>query len=209
MTHHTTKATPFRVPGMTGFTLLETLVAITILTFSVVGPLYAANRAIVAAQVARSQLTASYLAQEGIEYVRSMRDDEYLAAFAAGGPTVSTTAWDNFLTGGAGDPAAITGCRASTCLLDPTRDRGTGSGYALVPCSGSSCTPLYLLSNGIYTQRSDAGGTLTPYTRTIQLVDIPGTSDTYPDKRLISRVTWSYHDTVYTVAVTDHLTPWQ
>lgn len=196
-----------------GFTLVETLVAVTIVTLSVVGPLYAADRAIVAAQVARNQLTASYLAQEGIEYVRSMRDDEYLAAFAAGGLTVSATGWNNFLTNGTSDPAAITACRASACLLDPTRDRGTGSGYALAPCSGSSCTPLYLLDNGIYTQRSSADAALTPYTRTIQVLDIPGTADAagapYPDKRLVSTVTWSYHGTLYTVTVTDHLTPWQ
>ena len=63
-----------------GFTLIETMVAVTILTLAVAGPLMTASRAIVAAQSARDQLTASYLAQEGIEYVRAMRDNEYLAA---------------------------------------------------------------------------------------------------------------------------------
>ena|SRR3989344_4852167 len=78
-----------------GFTLIEALVAVTILTLSIAGPLMVANRAIVAAQMSRQQLTASYLAQEGIEYVRAMRDDAYLAAYQAGNTSV---AWNNFLS---------------------------------------------------------------------------------------------------------------
>jgi len=59
-----------------GFTLIETLIAVTILTFAVSGPLYTAGRALVAAEIARDQLVASYLAQEGVESVRAMRDPE-------------------------------------------------------------------------------------------------------------------------------------
>ena len=194
--------------SMKGFTLIETLVAITILTLSIVGPLYTANRAIISAQLSRAQLTASYLAQEGIEYVRAMRDNAYLAALRDSGGSASQDAWNNFLTGSSA--SAITACRASACTLDPTRSMGTGSGFALETCAGSSCIPLHLLDNGVYSQRSD--GVETPYTRTIQVVDIPGTSDgesPYPDKRLVSRVSWEYHGTTYTVTVTDHLTPWQ
>src|SRR5262245_55314076 len=125
-----------------GFTLLETLVAVSILALAVSGPLFVASRAIVAAQTARDQLTASYLAQEGIEYVRAMPDNEYLVAYRAGGTGVSTRAWNDFLNGASA--ASITSCRTSTCTLDPTRTMGTGSGLALMQCSGSSCTPLYL-----------------------------------------------------------------
>ena len=46
-----------------GFTIIEALIAVTIITFAVAGPLYTANRAIVAAQGARLQLVASNLAQ--------------------------------------------------------------------------------------------------------------------------------------------------
>src|SRR3989344_7940392 len=79
-----------------GFTLIETMIAVTILAFAVAGPLYTANRVVVAAQTARSQLTASYLAQEGIEYMRSMRDKEYLSAYQTGGENVSVAAWTRF-----------------------------------------------------------------------------------------------------------------
>ena len=52
------------------FTLVETLIAISIVTIAISGPMLSASRALIAANIARDQLTASYLAQEGIEYVR-------------------------------------------------------------------------------------------------------------------------------------------
>lgn len=185
-----------------GFTLIETMIAVTILTLAVAGPLYTASRAIVAAQVARDQLTASYLAQEGIEYVRAMRDDEYLAAYRAGGSAVSSVAWTNFVSGG--NAGSITQCRASTCTLDPARAMGTGGGFSLLPCSGGSCVPLYL-ANGIYTEQSGiVGAVQTPFTRTIQAIDASPS-----DERIVSTVSWSFHGSPYAVTVTSHLTPWQ
>ena len=55
----------YHKPKTAGFTLIEALVAVAILALAVAGPLYAANRALVAAGIARDRLTASYLAQEG------------------------------------------------------------------------------------------------------------------------------------------------
>jgi len=188
------------------FTLVETMVAVTILAFAVAGPLFTASRVVVSAQTARDQLTASYLAQEGIEYIRAMRDKEYLSSYQAGGTDISGVAWTNFLTGGG--RASVTACRATTCTLDPARDMGSGSGFSLQQCSGD-CGPLYL-ANGIYTQRSDIVGSVkTSFTRTIQVVDITGTSDTYPDKRVVSTVSWNFHGIPRSVIVSDHITPWQ
>jgi len=68
-------------PMHNGFTLLEALIAVTIITLAVAGPLFSASRAIIAVEISRDKLTASYLAQEGIEYVRAMRDSEYLKLY--------------------------------------------------------------------------------------------------------------------------------
>lgn len=192
-----------------GFTLVEALIAVTIVTLATAGPLFTANRAIVAAQNTRLQLTASYLAQEGIEYVRAMRDDTYLAAYQTGGPNVSDNAWNEFINGLS--LGSITQCRTSTCMLDPTLPMGTGvagSNNALQICSGP-CAPLYIANNGtsnIYTPRTDLGGTRTPFIRTIRVEDIL-TDDN--DKRIVSTVSWDFHGTPYSVTITDHLTPWQ
>jgi prepilin-type N-terminal cleavage/methylation domain-containing protein len=58
-----------------GFTLIEMLVAITVLLLSITGPLTIAAQAVFSANIAKDRLTAAYLAQEGIELVRYLRDD--------------------------------------------------------------------------------------------------------------------------------------
>lgn len=57
-----------------GFTLIETLVAVTILTLGIVGPLELAYRSISYTKLSQNQIVASYLAQEGVELVRHIRD---------------------------------------------------------------------------------------------------------------------------------------
>ncbi|HQT82535.1 MAG TPA: prepilin-type N-terminal cleavage/methylation domain-containing protein [Candidatus Paceibacterota bacterium] len=186
-----------------GFTLIETMVAVTILTLSVAGPLYTADRAIVAAQTASAQLTASYLAQEGVEYVRMLRDDDYLNTYYTPGATdVSITAWTAFLT-------EIAPCAATACMLDPLKSAGVGPTDALIqlttgtPQTLYDATPLYLLSNGEYTQQSGSG-TKQVFTRIVQAAAVSAT-----EEAVTSTVTWPFHDTTYKVTVTDHLTQWQ
>ena len=182
-----------------GFTLIETMVAITILTLAISGAFMTANSSMTAAETSRGKLTASYLAQEGIEYVRMMRDDSYLNAYYLGGTDTSSAAWADFTTGG--NYWSITKCIAKTCTLDPAKDLADSP---LQQCSGTSCTPLYLATNGTYTQQNVAGSTLTPFTRTIQVIDV-----TNNDKKIVSTVSWFYHTTQYSVTIIDHLTPWQ
>lgn len=67
-----------------GFTLIESLVAITIVTIAISGTMVTASSAVIVADISRDQLIASYLAQEGIEYVRWMRDNYYLSAYYSG-----------------------------------------------------------------------------------------------------------------------------
>lgn len=195
-----------------GFTLVEALVAIAIISLSVAGPLVTANRAIIAAQNARQQLTASYLAQEGIEYVRAMRDNEYLIYFRLGGANISSLAWNEFISGSS--PASITQCRSATCLFDPSKIMGTGNTLSLNPCSGVACTPLRLetIANGQFAYTQQGGGTVTPFTRTIQVVDVIDTVTGFvnPNEvRVVSTVSWRFHTTPYSVTIVDHLTSWQ
>jgi prepilin-type N-terminal cleavage/methylation domain-containing protein len=184
-------------PHTKGFTLLETMIAVTILTLSISGPLLAASRAIVLAEISRDQLAASYLAQEGIEYVRAMRDDAYLDNYRAGSQDLSNAAWTDFTTGALA--WSITQCVSASCTLDPTLPMGYGSNKALNRYT--SPAPLYL-SGGIYTEQQI--GTKTAFTRTIQ-----ATATSANEEQVVSSVSWSFHGTTYTVAVADHLTAWQ
>jgi len=69
-----------------GFTLIETLVAITLLTIAITAPITLTGRSLAAAFYARDQVTAFHLAQEAIETVRHIRDRNALLT-AHGIPT--------------------------------------------------------------------------------------------------------------------------
>ena len=62
------------------FTLVETLVAISIFTVSLLGIMSVLASSISSTNYAKQKMTATYLAQEGIEYVRNMRDTDVLAS---------------------------------------------------------------------------------------------------------------------------------
>lgn len=61
-----------------GFTLLEVIAAIFVITVGVIGGMTAIQRTITLISFSFSQLTAAYLAQEGIEIVRNIRDGNWL-----------------------------------------------------------------------------------------------------------------------------------
>jgi len=63
---------------MKGFTLIETMIAVTILIMIIIGPLSLATKSIELALVSQNQITAFYLAQEAIEYVKNVRDNNFL-----------------------------------------------------------------------------------------------------------------------------------
>jgi prepilin-type N-terminal cleavage/methylation domain-containing protein len=64
-----------------GFTLVETLVAITILLVVIVGPMTIAQKGMQSAYYAGDQTTAIYLAQEAIEHIQKLRDEVALVSF--------------------------------------------------------------------------------------------------------------------------------
>ncbi len=79
-----------------GFTLIETLVAVLLLTTAVAGPLTIASKGLTATLVAKNQFTAFYLAQDGIEQVRFIRDSNALC-LASGGACTASATWLSLL----------------------------------------------------------------------------------------------------------------
>ena len=76
-----------------GFTLVETLVAISIFTMSILGLMSILTQSISDTGYAKKKMVASYLAQEGIEYLRNQRDTSVL--YNATSPAVG---WGLFKT---------------------------------------------------------------------------------------------------------------
>jgi len=110
-----------------GFTLVETLVAISLLTISIVAPMSLTMLALSSAIYARDQITAYYLAQEGIEAVRSVRDGNILVT-ALGTPTpilsegtgpgqIPSTSGTPFTIDTHTIPATMALCDSGTCRV--------------------------------------------------------------------------------------------
>ena len=68
-----------------GFTLLEVIIAISILTVGVGGTFILIHQTLRAASLSNSKLIAAYLAQEGTEIVRNFRDNNWLEQRADSG----------------------------------------------------------------------------------------------------------------------------
>ncbi len=62
-----------------GFTLIETLVAVSLMVIAIVAPMSLVSQALTTAYYARDQVAAYSLAQEGIEAVRAVRDGNILS----------------------------------------------------------------------------------------------------------------------------------
>lgn len=135
-----------------GFTLIETFIAITILAFVIVGPLSIAANSITTALYAKDQVTAFYLAEEVIEYILNIRDTNHQQG------NNSSSTW---LTG-------LTTCMSpSVCAIDAMNNTLYASNY----CGSSSCPIKY--SSGVYGYTS--GWTNSIFTRDVEIVTVSAT----------------------------------
>ncbi len=92
-----------------GFTLVETLVSISIFTMSILGLMSILASSISNTSYVKQKITAEYLAQEGIEYVRNLRDNAVL--YDVGG---AQAGWDVFK---APSLPKFIPCPVSTCPI--------------------------------------------------------------------------------------------
>jgi len=151
-----------------GFTLIETMVAISLMTVAIIAPMSLTAQSLSSAYYARDQVTAYYLAQEAIESVRSIRDSQILQI------AKSTNASSINLFG-----TIPLGNRPFT--IDATKNDAS---QAISLCSSGTCPPLQ--TNGtLYGYQS--GWTNTNFTRTVTAAFIAGTQD---EIRVSVTVSW-------------------
>lgn len=170
-----------------GFTLIETLVAVLILTTSVVGPLSIASKGLMSSLVAKDQVIAFYLAQDAVEYVRFMRDSNKLA----GNPWLT------------GLGTCVSADASVACYLDSRLSTVTS-------CGGATCTnfPMYYDSTNKYFTYSQSSTAKTIFTRTVTIQTPIGTNNSEAQLEVV--VSWMDTGTVTRqIKVFENLLDWQ
>lgn len=146
--------------NQTGFTLIETLVAVTILLIGILGPLLLLTRGITDGLYAQNELAANYLAQEALETAVNQRNNNL----------VSGNNWDlNFPLSSCSDPSS----NSSVCSIN----LNSNSGINVVPgCeqTNSPCALVFDAKDSHYVHPNvaspHAGDTLGPiFTRYVYL----------------------------------------
>ncbi len=177
---------------MRAFTLLETLVAVTILIVSISGPLTTAQQSLQSAIFSRDQITASYLAQEGIEYMRARRDENFML----------NQSWTTGLSSGAQD------CINKYCNVDFSVTNLT---HTNADCSSGTaeCTKLYISPNGLYGITA-LGNTQTRFQRSVKLVPVPPLPTPYAvDEYIVFvKMTWQSGRYLRTMELEDRIFRW-
>lgn len=163
-----------------GFTLIETLVAISLLTIAIVAPMTLTMQSLTSAYYARDQITAFFLAQEAIEGVRAVRDANALLT-ALGTPTDLMTNIPSTI----GAPFTV-----DMSLF-------TASGIpTLTACSGA-CSPLQT-DGEFYGYR--AGWDDTAFTRTVTANYVNGNNDELRVEATVSWTTGAYQRRTFTLS---------
>jgi prepilin-type N-terminal cleavage/methylation domain-containing protein len=155
-----------------GFTLIETMVAITVLLLSITGPLEIASKSLFSAFYARDQITAYYLAQEGIEYIKNARDNHFLYDVFSGND--SNNYWLNGLDvcidAGNGN---FSGCYIST--TNPFNPASLSTTNPVLACSGN-CPLMSFDSNSSLWTQTDPATNPTKFSRKIEIIPQGNTS---------------------------------
>lgn len=157
-----------------GYSLVEVMVAITILMLSIVGPMVIAAKSYQSAQYARQQTTAFFLAQEGITAANTLRNNGGVDAYT----DASVDPWDW------SSDAALDPCfEADGCNID-FRDATLLDN--IVDCTTADACTLLFDAEASRAAFQHVSGTPSPYTRviTFELVSAE-------EVLVTSRVSWN------------------
>ena len=169
-----------------GFSLVETLVAITILLIVITGPLTLVSNSARSTNFANDQVMANFLAQEGLELAQAARDDLLIPTFASAG--APNAAWNAFTDTGSSGRYRSCFTTAGCGFDQNTNSSGTIVVYSCQTGGGTGCR---LYPNTDPEARSQYTHVVPPstvpsrYTRRVTM-----TQSLTGQVEVVSRVTW-------------------
>jgi len=179
-----------------GFTLVETLVAVAIFSVSILGLLSLLASSITNTTYAKEKIIAGYLAEEGVEYMRNLRDTYVL--YSSSGQV----GWNNFNT-------KVAGCAtANGCYFDDSTvsfafpSNMAMTNLTLTACSSSSC-PNGALNYDSSTGKYGTSGSRSSFVRQILVKQISA-----DEINVLSTVYWKQGSGTFSVTLSDNLFNW-
>lgn len=191
-------------------TLIESVVSITILVAALTGPMVLASQSLKASRDARAELVATHLAEEAIEVVSSIRENNSADDTS---PThanwmIQTPAQNMIDLCDTGDG----------CVVDVTDHSGGGVWGlgALISCPSGDCTTIspvyYYPGSGLYRQYGSAlpsSWQMTPYKRSVKIIGVDNGISSLRQARVISTVTYAgYNGNLHTVTLNEDFYNW-
>ena len=180
-----------------GFTLVETLVAISVFSVSIIALMAALGKGISDSNQVKYKMTATYLAEEGIEYIRNMRDTFVLYDDVSD----ATVGWGDFVT-------KLTQC-AGGCKFDDTLARydiDKLKNMTFSSCTANICALDYDSTSHKYLYHQL--GTLSGFTRVITANPV-NPANTKGEIKITSTVSWVKNSATYSVSFSDNLLKWR
>ena len=180
-----------------GFTIIELVIAIFILSVAIFGVYNAFSTIVVLTSGASDRLTAAYLAQEGIEIIRNIRDTNWIEMGAD-----PDAAWHDGLSGWE------QGCQADyttgTAIINPTALASwTGSEPSGSDEGGGNY--LKLNTNGFYVYGT---GSDTKFKRKITITFVEGPEGLPYIMKVSAKVFWSKKGEWSQIEAEDNLYDW-
>lgn len=192
-----------RSGDQSGLTIIESLVAISILVVAVLGPLVIVSQALRTSFFARDQLTTYYLAQEVIEHVRNLRDKNSLIK-------TNAAEWLNEIT-------YFSGSLETSPTIEPIDSPNPkkyrlvrDGGYKLEACPSNDCGKLNVDTvTGVYGELASLNPKESIYTREVVFYQAPG--DALGEQEVVIEVTlkWNQVGGVYQFKLRESLLNWK
>lgn len=179
-----------------GFTLVETMVAISILSLTVASAFTAVQMGLKASIGAKDQITAFYLAQEALEFIKNVRDENALHSLE----NPSSINWLQGLSETKDDPCWMgdTNYPQKTCTIDSAK--GISGGVASCTGGFGTCPNLNQdSSTGLYGYTSGGNWNPTNFKREIQISMLPTVTDAIT---VTIKMSWSTEGVSKTFTIT-------
>lgn len=187
-----------------GFTLIETLIAIFILSLAIGALLTLTAGGFFSIRYAKNDIVASNLLQESLEYIRNSRDTAAQQGRNNSNPEITWTQWKQQFS------ACTNG---GVCVINPYPQIASDVVSACDSDDRKNCPSLSYLEEGLYVQSnlssafSTSGNQIpTSFIRSITFADV-GTA-TEPELQVSARMDWTNGTNPKHLIQSITLTPW-